>query len=610
MKNTAVIDFETYWSDDFTLKKLTTEEYIRDPRFKIHMVGVKWNGEPTKVIRDATKLRNLPWHETAVIAQHAHFDVLILRQLGIVPAFIFDVLSMARMLHPNLRSHSLDSLCEHYDLPKKDYEALTNTKNLLTLPADIEARCATYCMGDCDNEWALFKQLVRRVPQAELEVIDMTVRMFTEPMFEFDKARGKLFYDNLIVQKQKTLDDLGVTKEMLGSAATMQRLLADLGVECPMKDGANGPIPALAKTDAGMTALLEHEDDRVQALAAARLGVKSTINETRTARMLSMASRGSMCVYLNYCGASNTSRFSGGDKMNWQNLERISKQGGEIVKGQIRTCITAPYGYEIVGADASQIEARLLDVVAGQDDSVERWRNGDDQYALLASMFYGFEVVKAEHPTQRNFGKVMKLALGYSMGAPRLREVCRQGPMGAPPIIITEQDAARAVDVYRHTHPAVAGRSGLWRQGDEILKDLASRTRNLTWGPVTIDDGYMILPNGVALSYHGLVRTEDNDGWKRPTRRGWSYIYGAKLVENMTQALARVVVTDAMVKIKHRVGMLPKLQAHDEIVYVVKSNYAETAMRTCVRTLRTPPDWLPHAPLDAEGFRGERYMKS
>jgi DNA polymerase family A len=275
---------------------------------------------------------------------------------------------------------------------------------------------------------------------------------------------------------------------------------------------------------------------------------------------------------------------------NWQN-------GVE----EINTCIHAPEGYLLASPDASQIECRILNYVAGQEDKIEQFRRGEDPYTGVASEFYGFLVNKNDHPTERQVGKVLELQCGYGSGAAKIASTLRM----RAGIVLTEDEALRARDAYRATHRDVVQ---LWWEAGNVLTMLAEGLK-YQWGPVEIGDRRLILPNGTWINYETLEwhRAEDGDGyWRLQTRRGWSKMYGAKLVENLIQALARVVVGRAMVRIARRGYKIFNMR-HDDIGVLIPRESAAEHLQVCIEEMRAPAAWLPGCPLDAEGSLSERY---
>lgn len=619
------LDIETYFDKDYTLSKLTTEEYVRDPRFKVHCVGFRTDQDPKRPVWAQT----VPWardhaankgwfSDCAVLCHHSQFDGLILNHhYGIRPAFWFDTLSMARLVLPHLKSHSLEALAAHFGLPAKTVP-YQKFKGLRNLPAELYREVAESCKLDVELTYAIFRKLLPSVPAEELRVIDATIRMFTEPCLGLDKPRLENYLAKVQDEKALALNKLGVTREELQSSAKFAVLLQSLGVECPTKPSPSGgvclqcvgvtgeidlqclfckgsgkkQIPALSKTDEGMKQLLEHENETVALLAAARLGQKSTLGETRSQSLLGMQDRGALCVYLRYCGA-HTTRWSGADGLNFQNLPRGS---------EIRSSILAPERSRLVIIDLAQIECRVLNWLAGQEDILTAFREGRDLYSEGASRFYGQPVTKADK-LERHLGKTLELGCGYGMGWAKFQHTCRGGALGGAPISLDEGEARRAVASYRASHPAVVR---LWKYADWMLAALHTQEQEIVWGPMRVRAAQIVLPNGAALDYSNLTIVDGE--YATITRKGTTKIYGAKLVENVVQALSRVVLSQAMLKII-AAGWRVVLTCHDELVMVAPVEHAQECLAECLQIMKTPPAWAAGLPLDAEGWVSERYSK-
>ena len=600
------LDFETYFDDAYTLKKLTTEAYIRDPRFETLMVGIRDEHGSYSVVAGHQQiggvLATFDWSETAVVCHHAHFDGLILsHHFGIKPAMWFDTLSMGRLMHGNHLSLALGSLAHHYELePKSVPYDLFKGKRLEDLDVLTLATLSEGCIHDVELTWAIFQKLCEGFPLEEFGVIDMTVRMFTEPEMVGDRAMFERTRDEEWLRKAETLVELNVLPTQLKSVAKFCELIETEGVEVEYKEGKNAPIPAVAATDDFMKGLADHDNPRVAALASARLDVGSSIDETRAGRLAGIAARGGMCVYLSYAGA-HTTRWSGGDKVNFQNLPR---------GGALRKALCASKGSLLAVVDLSQIECRILNYVAGQHDIVEAFGEGRDLYSELASRFYGREIDKKKDPTERHLGKTMELGCGYGMGASKLATTCRRGALGGPPIILEPDQAKAAIDTYRHSHAQVVN---YWREGDNMLQHLAHMPKgaSVQWGPMTVERGRITLPNNAPLWYDLEVRENPKtgkSGWARTTRKGWASIWGGGLVENVVQAMARVVMSQAMLRIK-AMDFKIVLTTHDEIVVVVPEESGQQCYDWLVQEMKRTPEWLPGIPLDAEGVLAARYEK-
>lgn len=585
----VTLDFETYFDNDYTLSKLTTEGYIRDPRFEVLCLAIKEDGKRATCDFTETKVP-----EAGVICHHAHFDGLILsHHYGLRPHFWFDTLSMARCAFPNEKSHSLEKLAAKFGLGAKTvpYE-LFKGKRKKDMPLELLKQLENGCTDDVELTYALFKRLLPLVPKEELKIIDLTVRMFTEPVLRLDQERAQRYMDGLIARQEELLNSLGVDKKDLASANKFAALLEELGIDPPTKVSprTGKVIYAFAKTDPGFLELVNSEDEQISALAEARLSAKSTIGETRAGRLLEMSKRGGLAVYLKYFGA-HTGRWAGGDKLNFQNFPR----GGEL-----RKSLLAPDGFVLCVADLSQIECRMLNWLAGETWVLDAFREGRDLYCEMASDFYRRTITKADK-RERFLGKTLVLGAGYGVGWKKLRGILKLNK-----IDLTESEAKHAIQVYRNKHPAVVN---LWYEGDWILKQMyksdPDKPFKHDWGPMEIHHRSVILPNGIALDYSNIDFEGKDLVLRNP--RGMTKIYGGKFVENVVQALSRLVMSQAMLKI----GSIYKIvtTTHDEIVYLAHEEEADTAMEIGLKLIRVAPDWCKTIPLEAEGGYAREYSK-
>lgn len=402
------LDFETFWSDTFSLSKMTTESYIRSPEFEIIGVCVKVDDGPVEWITGTheeirTELLKYPLH--SVLCHNTAFDGAILSWvLDIHPKVLFDTLSMSRPIigarFGGTTGGSLRALSEYYGIGHKGTEVYnTKGKHRKDFSAEDMQRFAEYCKTDVELTYKLWLKMSPGFPVMELALINTTLKMFTEPAIVLDKPLLQKHLAEVQDHKAKLLERVGAeSRDSFMSNAKFAELLKARGVTPPTKISpvTGKEAYAFAKTDAGFQALLSHPDEAVQALAAARLGLKTTIEETRTQSFIDVASRGTLPAMLNYYGALNTGRFSGADGSNVQNLPR---------GGVLRHSMRAPDGYLLVACDSSQVEARTLAWFAGQDDLTEGFKNNEDIYSKFASEIYQREITKHANPEERHVGK-------------------------------------------------------------------------------------------------------------------------------------------------------------------------------------------------------------
>ncbi len=598
----VTIDFETYFDQDYSLNKMTTESYVRDPRFEVHGVGISLNGGRAEWwAKGRDGFSSVDWSATACLAHHAQFDGLILsHHYGIKPAMWFDTLSMARaVLGPHIPK-GLGALAEHFGLGAKNvpYD-LFKGKHWGALDARTQQAVAVGCCHDVELTWHLFCLLSQGFPASEFALIDETVRLFTEPVLVGDAARLDRVYQEERDTKDRLLVELGVTTTQLRQNEALIKLLETEGVEVEWKQGKGKNNPCFAKTDEFMRGLVDDENPRVAALAQARLDAASNLTLTRTQRLRGMTDRGRLCVYLNYCGA-HTTRWSGGDKMNWQNFRRGAKLGSGITVGQ---------GDVIVVRDASQIECRMLNETAGQSDVIEKFRRKEDPYIGIASQFYGHEVYKPkqgdpryeEMETKRGTGKQLELSCGYGAGGPSIVATARRGTYG-PPVYLSDAEGLAARDLYRSTYQWVVA---LWESAKHVLEALA-RGETFEWLRRRVENKRLYLPNGLWLDYSTL-RNEHGE-WLISTRNGDARMYGPKLVENYIQAIARVHLGNAWLACR-QAGLRVVSSEHDKLICVCRESEGEAAAAFLHQELCRAPSWMPDVPLNSEGYVSHTYAK-
>jgi len=595
------IDFETYYSKEFSLTKMTTEEYVRSELFEVIGVSTQVDDQEPEwftgtMAETQEYLNSLQLDQHMVLAHNAQFDGAILTWLfDIKPKKWLDTLSMARAIHGTEVGGSLKKLAEYYDVGVKGEEVVQALGlRREDFPADQLARYGEYCKNDVALTYKIFR-LMNPFPTFELSLIDLTLRMFTEPVLILSTDR---LHSHLLKVRQRKEELLqNFDRDTLMSNPKFANLLEGYGIEPPMKvSPANGKQTyAFSKTDEGFKELLDHDNPEVQALVAARLGTKSTLEETRTARFLDMSKRGSMPVPLRYY-AAHTGRWGGDDKVNLQNLPRNS---------DIKHAILAPEGYRLIDSDSSQIEARTLAWLAEQNDLVEAFENGQDVYKIMASAIYS----KAEEDiskSERFVGKTTILGAGYGMGAIKFKAQLKTFGVD-----IEEEESKRIIDTYRNTYPQIVE---LWKEGALALKAIMNdQTVKLGRLGVLVVDGKrgIKLPNGLHLRYPDL-RIQETDGKQElvyTTRRGKANvptrIYGGKVIENVCQALARIIIGEQMLMIakNYKVAMT----VHDAVMCVVPSDEVVRAQEYVELCMRLRPKWAQELPLNCESGFGFTY---
>lgn len=556
----VTFDAETYYDREYSLSKITTEEYVRSPQFEMIGFAIKVDDGPTRwVPQPETKkfIESFDWSDAMVVCQNTAFDGAILHWLyGVRPQVWADTLGMSRALFPHEKSHSLKAQAERAGIGAKGDEVLNAIgKRYKDFSPDELARYAAYCVNDVELTYELFAQYINQgFPKGELRLIDLTLRMFIEPVLELDMPTLELHLHEVLERKETLLATVRDTmlanaqpefvslifsegvegiKKLLMSNEKFAQALRDLDVIPPMKvSPTTGKLAyAFAKTDEAFKALEEHPDERVQVLVAARLGNKTTLEETRTQRFIGMAERGKFPVPLRYYGA-HSGRWSGQDSVNLQNLPSRGANAGKIKKA-----IKAPAGYVVIDCDSAQIEARTLAWLAGQEDLVQAFRDKQDVYKLMASKIYGVPI-DAIDKTQRQVGKTVVLGAGYGVGHKKLQLFLKT----QAGVEVTLDEAKRIIDTYRSTSFCIAD---LWAKAGRALEAMLSGQSMEIDAPKIIKAvpgaiPMLTLPSGLHIQYPGL-RAVTNDEGKRelvyyskglPVR-----IYGGKCLAADTQVL-------------------------------------------------------------------------
>ena len=649
-KTILTIDFETRWDKaDYTLSKMTTEEYIRDPRFKafgacIHEYGsdrvTQWyRGDELPRI-----LGTYDWSTTAVLAHNAQFDVSILSWVyGVKPAFIFDSLSMARALRGVEVGNSLMKLAQDFGLPPKG-QAVYSTDGMEEITPEIEKELAEYCKHDVYLCEEIFKRLSKGYPKSELRLIDMTLKMYTNPMLVLDR---KMLIEELTEEgeaREGLLQKLGVDQAELASNPKFATLLEELGIPAPKKISktTGKETLALAKNDALFQALLNGDNEDVRLLCEARLKVKSTTERTRAQRFLDISSRGALPVPLSYYGAkSGRWSASKGSAINMQNLKRGSF---------LRKAIMAPEGHQLVVGDLSQIEPRVLAWFCDYEDLLDIFRSGKDAYASFGAQMFGIPgLTKDSHPDLRQSAKSALLGCGYGLGWASFASQLLVGFLGAPPVrydkdfarklgvnkmfvkafiddkttplkleeiphTCTDEElfihcvaAKKIIQIYRDTAYQVVG---FWNMCGELLSNCLAGDSEYTYKCVTFRRNEIVLPNGMSIHYPNLRQEKDKEtkqvNWvyggldEKPTK-----LYPGKIVNNIVQGTARIVMTDGMLRVAKRYPVVGTV--HDELLCVVPDAEVEDAKTWVLAQMIMEPKYMPGIPLNSDVGAHRRY---
>ena len=654
-----VIDYETFFctKSKYSLKCLTVEEYINDPRFKCFGFSVLRNGGKAHWVpeeRAEFMLRQLKLHEHAVISHNAQFDMAILNwKYGVKPKFLIDTLSMARGILGNESKLSLAALCERYGIGDKG-DTLLHMDGVRSPSPSLMRKLGEYCENDSNMTWKLWKILRPEISRSELVVIDITTRMFTEPSFELDPIPILRELELGDIKKGKLLQAAGCTMEDLRSDPKFAMLLQNLGVVPPKKlsvkksEKLGSPVYAwaFAKSDVDFKALGEHEDELVRWAVEARLGLKSTIKQSRAERFLGIQKRmGSMPVALTYYGAG-TGRYaaSSSAKVNMQNLPSV-RGSKDPDAGLLRKALRAPEGQCVVVSDAAQIEARILAWLAGQHNVVEAFAQGRDVYSEMASVIFSRHVDRKKNPDDYIagfIGKAVVLGCGYGLGHLKFASMIYSGMLGAEGVffddamvdllgadvrgysrfisdkpdllarIVELQPAGlgdvewlkhvacalKIINTFREKNLAIPER---WKTGERQLRAMYEGTGEKILMFQTAKDK-LLLPNGMWLHFKELELSKDGDFSCLRRKEGRIQrvkMYGGKIIENCIGEDTLVLTSRGWIYID---SILESDLVHDGVEFVKHGGIVYKRRQSCVTIdgVHMTPD---HKVLTNEGWK-------
>lgn len=613
------VDFETYYDNEYSLFKMSTWDYITDPRFEVIGVSVKINDAPAvpftgSFVETHAFLSQFNWNESAGLGHNAAFDLAVLRwKFGISTKRRLDTWSMCNALHGSAESCSLANMARKYNVGEKGHERETaKGKRRADFSHEEMNAYMTYCCGDSDLTYELFRAvLAAGFPLPELRVIDWTMRCYVEPRLQVNHDLLATELSDVRKRKAAALKASEVTDLAdLRKDEFLADLLRSLGVEPPMKTTPKGNVKyAFAKADVAFLELREHENDIVSAIVDARLEAKSSIEETRLASLIQIAEKVPLGLPfpLTYFGAS-TGRWSAWDDINMQNLPK---------KGRIREGVTAPPGKKILAADLSQIELRILAWASGQQNTLDELRDGKDTYSLMAGRIYGRLINKKTDPTERFVGKSATLGCGFGCGWKKFKGMVLADAKKYGIVLDDTSDTffERVVNTYREANPMVRR---FWKEAEVAINHMLVGGSGYI-GKYRYVGNKVYLPRGIPLTFTNLRREFDprtgrnevmydrynpNKG-RTATVKLW---YGL-LVENIVQATARDVFVNCLHNCESG-GYYAVGSVHDELLFLVSENEVETAMKELYRLMCIPPDWLDNCPLDSELNFGDNYHEA
>jgi len=589
-------DFESYFDakTGFTLTKMTTIEYCRDPRWLTLGCAVALNDEPSQYLTgDALQawFDAIDWSRTAFCAFNCLFDGTVMTQVfNIKPAYYICTLAVVRALLP-IDRHALKIIGPLLGLGEK-LDALESGSKVNSVGMEV------YANRDNDLNRGTYNMLYPMLTVMEQDLINLTIRGGVEPSLVLSRPVLEQVRDDAVAERNAAIEASGYDEAQLNSNPKFATIIKKLGLTCPTKlsEATGEETEAFAKGDDEFVSfMLEHP--QYKHIWDGRLAAKSNINITRAEKFLRICDSSidqTTSMPLNYCGA-HTGRSSGADGMNVQNLPNK-------YKSNMRKAFTAPEGYVIVVVDSAQIELRVNMWQTGQTDKLAVLGNGGDIYKTEAMSQFNISLDEVTKD-QRQYGKLCQLGLGFGMGANKFRKTAAAGPLGMDPIYMSIEDAYDTVTKYRANNECIPA---FWQKLNERIHQMTVPGCHEVQGCVTFVHEGIELPSGRMIQYPGLHQTEEGQ-WVYGIDKKTKFIWGGTMCENLTQALARDIVFEQMLVIDEKYRVVSS--THDEVLYLAKIEEAEEALAFGIKVMSTSPTWAQDLPLGAEGGFDKCYSK-
>ena len=632
------LDFESYYDTEYSLAKISTIEYINAPEFELLGLGVG-NGdfgpyfvEPHAVGRD---LSEIDFENHTVIVQQAKFDITILQEkFGIVPKYIIDLKDLIKHYDARMSAH-LKDVAKLFGLKPKGDTSQFKGLHWKDMTPEQRKDHAEYTITDVELETELFKILLLKLtnPEFELQLMRHTLDMWLHKRFGVDRELATELQGQMSTRMNEVVDLTGYTPKELRSQKFVRYIndIFDDGATmtpetCPMKAGKRGNIAAVAKNDDGCKWLQAHPNEKVRNLINARLAVKSwPLHIERVGNFVKQADAngGLLRVPLVYYGA-HTGRWSGTEKINLQNLGGRGRAGVGVdpLIGQMRSLLKAPDGYTLGIGDSAQIEARVLAWLAGQDDLLEGFANGEDIYSEFATELFKVPIRKPRKTDpeplsrfleiKRGFGKDAILGCGYGMGTNKFYQRCLENPSLRPYFdsgTYNWRFIEKLIKTYRGTYKAIPA---YWSKVERGFKQCirfphlepeVGRVKFSCRGSTV----HVRLPSGRVLYYrHCRI---DNKG---TIKYHHGALWGGSITENIDQAISRDLLGYWILECE-KAGLPVVLHGHDEVVTLIKktsiTGHVQFGLEKLEQILCSLPDWAAGLPVAAEVKESERYCK-
>lgn len=632
-----VLDVETFYCSKtkYSLRSMTSFEYVTDPRFKSFCWGVVFPGETKSYSLTheefVTFAKTAPWDKLKVVAQNCIFDATVLAQVyNIYPGMYSCTMGLSRALYSGaMKSHSLMNIASYLGLRGKldGGQALTDMDGVSDPTPEQIKNLLLYAGQDAEEECDMYNYMAPQLPPHEHFVLDWTIKMYAQTQLKVNLEKIQAGIKEEADKRKSLLDAVPVSATTLRSGPKFAEYLESINVPVPMKESTKfdktlnkrvkAQTYAFAKDDFAFLEL--GADPALAPLVEAKLAFASNQETTRLARMEGLAKRNmSIPIPMHYAGAGTTQRFSGFDGLNFQNLGRNSA---------CRTSLEAPEGFTLVIRDSSGIEMRVMNCLAGGWGALARSYAGEDEYSLFASKVYGRPIDKHQDPTERKVGKVSVLSGGYGSGKVTYQKMLYNQAKLLKPLSFCDQVIGTYREFY-HEMPA------FWKWVDQQLECLIDgvEPEPFRWGaPLTwinemneFGDRKVGVRSvlGMEVKWWNLRKeyVDWGDGRKMqivydkrdkniPGVGAIKTLWGGTGLENLSQFLAAEIMKFQTLGVACETGYYPVMHVHDENIWCVPDAYVEEFDAITAKHMSGPIPWWPKLETNSAGEISKHYVK-
>jgi DNA polymerase len=632
MSITASIDFETRSTVD--LPDFGLDKYCKDRTTEVICMAYSIDGNAVRIwTPDQMPPEWLFDPETKFTAWNAAFEANIMRHVLKIPVAWSQFIDSMALAAANNLPQSLEECAlvlkvtdQKDPTGKRLIQKLSKPKRNGEFEKDslLLAQMYEYCKQDVRTEMAVAREL-RALTDREQRVWEIT-QMINDRGVPVDPA--ELNHAIAAVTINKAQINSEITALTGGITANQPAKLAEI-----LRASGVAVDDLTAETVSKLLASSDTPKQVRRILELRRLGSLTSV--AKYEKMLEVQVGGRIRNTLVYHGAS-TGRFASRGGLNLQNLARptlddkaieeaverilVLGRGGTMdeLSSLVRSAIKAPSGYVFVDADFSSIENRVASWIAGQNDKVELFRQGLDEYkTFAANSLYGvpYEEVTKE---MRQVSKSAVLGCMFGQGSRGLVEYAEG--MG---VTLSEAQSERAVKAYRQEYHMV---KSTWYDYETCaVQAIQNPGEGVKSGRVAFKVAkhalWMQLPSGRLICWRDPKVEDQLTPWgeMRPgvtvfnqntfTRKwGRNKLIGSSIFQSAVQATARDMLTEAMLALDEK-GFEVVNSVHDEVLLLVKQADAESALGRAIDLMTTPPKWAPDFPLAAEGWHGKRYRK-